>query len=43
MPLVSRRAALVLGAAALATPAIAQRRAIRFMLDWTPLGHHAAW
>ncbi|WP_137180147.1 ABC transporter substrate-binding protein [Roseomonas sp. AR75] len=42
----SRRHAL-LGAAALAAPmsrpALAQRRTIRFMLDWTPLAHHAAW
>jgi NitT/TauT family transport system substrate-binding protein len=27
----------------LARPAFAQRRTIRFMLDWTPLAHHAAW
>lgn len=43
----SRRAVLSLGGAALATPlarpAFAQRRQIRFMLDWTPLAHHAAW
>jgi NitT/TauT family transport system substrate-binding protein len=40
----SRRSALALGAAALlARPALAQRRQIRFMLDWTPLAHHAAW
>lgn len=42
-----RRAALAVGAAGWATllarPALAQRRAIRFMLDWTPLAHHAAW
>jgi NitT/TauT family transport system substrate-binding protein len=30
-------------AAPLAKPAFAQRRTIRFMLDWTPLAHHAAW
>jgi NitT/TauT family transport system substrate-binding protein len=40
----SRRHALA-GAAALglASPALAQRRTIRFMLDWTPLAHHATW
>ena len=41
----TRRQALA-GAAtlALAAPAIAQpRRTIRFMLDWTPLAHHASW
>ncbi|HEV7266626.1 MAG TPA: hypothetical protein VGN83_17125 [Falsiroseomonas sp.] len=41
----ARRHAL-LGAAALAAPlarpALAQRRQIRLMLDWTPLAHHAA-
>lgn len=43
----SRRSALLLVggalAAPLARPALAQRRQIRFMLDWTPLAHHAAW
>jgi NitT/TauT family transport system substrate-binding protein len=43
MTRISRRAALGLGAATLARPAFAQRRQIRFMLDWTPLAHHAAW
>ncbi len=39
----TRRAALLLPGALLARPAFAQRRQIRFMLDWTPLAHHAAW
>jgi NitT/TauT family transport system substrate-binding protein len=44
MTLLSRRSVLTLGGAAmLARPALAQRRQIRFMLDWTPLAHHAAW
>ncbi|WP_270935178.1 ABC transporter substrate-binding protein [Falsiroseomonas oryzae] len=47
MTRLSRRSALLLGSGALAVPlarpALAQRRQIRFMLDWTPLAHHAAW
>ena len=35
---------LGLTAPTLAAPALAQpRRTIRFMLDWTPLAHHASW
>jgi NitT/TauT family transport system substrate-binding protein len=46
MTRLTRRSTLLLGgalAAPLARPAFAQRRQIRFMLDWTPLAHHAAW
>lgn len=46
MTLPNRRTLLLAGAALaapLARPALAQRRTIRFMLDWTPLAHHAAW
>lgn len=41
----TRRQALAgAGLLALSAPAIAQaRRTIRFMLDWTPLAHHASW
>ncbi|WP_203071476.1 ABC transporter substrate-binding protein [Falsiroseomonas ponticola] len=43
MTRLTRRALLGAGAGLLAAPAIAQPRAIRLMLDWTPQGYHAAW
>jgi NitT/TauT family transport system substrate-binding protein len=38
-----RRSFLAATGALLATPALAQPRALRLMLDWTPQGYHAAW
>lgn len=38
-----RRHFLAASASLLATPALAQPRALRLMLDWTPQGYHSAW
>ncbi|WP_439596771.1 ABC transporter substrate-binding protein [Falsiroseomonas sp.] len=38
-----RRSLIATAGALLAAPAIAQPRALRLMLDWTPQGYHAAW